>query len=147
MPLVTRDGFAPVAPVDFVPADALAEADGEGIAIDLPNHADPQALVVLFDRIALVRIAFPSSADGRGFSLARRLRQLGYGGRLRAHGHVISDQFRYALACGFDEVEIDDDLAARQPEAHWRISGRPQRSYGDKLGRRPVAHRSETAAS
>ncbi|MCB9958124.1 MAG: DUF934 domain-containing protein [Rhodospirillaceae bacterium] len=143
MPLVTRAGFAPVEPVDFVAADAAAESDGEGVGVDLPNHADPQALVALFDRIALIRIAFPSSSDGRGFSLARRLRQLGYRGRLRAHGHVISDQFRHALACGFDEVEIDEDLAARQPEAHWRVSGQPQRTYGEKLGRRPVAPPSE----
>ena len=37
----------------------------------------------------------------------------------RSKGHVITDQYAFARACGFDEVEIDDALAARQPEEHW----------------------------
>ncbi|MEO0764362.1 MAG: DUF934 domain-containing protein, partial [Pseudomonadota bacterium] len=40
-------------------------------------------------------------------------------GRLRAKGHVIADQYAMARRSGFDEVEIADDLARRQPEAHW----------------------------
>ena len=134
MPLVTRSGFAPVEPIDFVAADALAPGDGG--AVELPNDADPRTLAPAFDRIALIRIPFPSAADGRGFSLARRLRHLGYRGRLRAEGQVISDQFRYALDCGFDEVEISDALAARQPEAHWTLADRPTPTYRDKLARR-----------
>lgn len=67
----------------------------------------------------LVSIAFPSSADGRGFSLAKQLRARGYTGTLRAFGPVIADQFGFALSCGFDEVEVPADLAARQPQAQW----------------------------
>ena len=44
---------------------------------------------------------------------------MGYNGRLRAKGHVIADQYAMARRAGFDEVEIDDDLAARQPEDQW----------------------------
>jgi uncharacterized protein (DUF934 family) len=54
-----------------------------------------------------------------GFSIAAELRRMGYKGRLRAKGHVISDQYAMARRVGFDEVEIDDTLAARQPEAEW----------------------------
>ncbi|GIX14686.1 MAG: hypothetical protein KatS3mg118_2645 [Paracoccaceae bacterium] len=118
MPIVTRNGFAPVPPADFHPPEAAAAL--RAAAIDLPNDADPERLAPHFDRVALIRIPFPVFADGRGFSLARRLRDLGYRGRLRAAGHLIADQFRLALACGFDEVEIDDALAARQPEHLWR---------------------------
>jgi len=142
MPLVTPRGFAPIEPVDFVPLDTLPAVGprvgpgvGPGVgpaAVDLPNDADPRALAGRFDAIRLIRIPFPKADDGRGFSLARRLRDLGYRGRLRAQGHVISDQFRYALDCGFDEVEIDDGHAQRQPEAHWR-SDAGRRSYRDKL--------------
>ncbi|MEL6679279.1 MAG: DUF934 domain-containing protein [Pseudomonadota bacterium] len=88
-------------------------------AVDLPNDVDAAEV---FDRIkdaGLIRIPFPSFADGRGFSLARRLRMLGYRGHLRARGHVLADQYRNARRVGFDEVEIDDALAARQPEAQW----------------------------
>ena len=114
--------------------DALP-SDEYGLALDLPNDANATEIAPHFDRLGAIRIAFPSSADGRGFSLARRLRDMGYRGRLRAQGHVISDQFRYALDCGFDEVEIDDELAARQPEAHW-VPEREARTYRDKLSRR-----------
>ena len=70
---------------------------------------------------ALYVNAFPSFADGRGFSLARHLRGRGYAGRLRATGPVISDQYTMARRSGFDEVEIPDDLAARQPAGEWKF--------------------------
>ncbi|NIP75920.1 MAG: DUF934 domain-containing protein, partial [Xanthomonadales bacterium] len=47
------------------------------------------------------------------------LRALGFEGRLRASGPVISDQFDFLLACGFDEVLLPDDVAERQPPEHW----------------------------
>lgn len=68
----------------------------------------------------MIRIDFPVFSDGRGFSLARQLRLLGYTGRLRAKGHVLADQYAMARRTGFDEIEIDQDLARRQPEAQWR---------------------------
>ena len=71
--------------------------------------------------VRMVRIPFPSFADGRGFSVGKQLRILGYKGRMRAVGHVLSDQFRNALRCGFDEIEIPSELAKRQPEEHWTV--------------------------
>ena len=50
----------------------------------------------------------------------RRLRLMGFTGRLRARGHVIADQYAMARRAGFDEVEISAELAARQPEDQWR---------------------------
>ena len=87
-------------------------------AVDLASDTDPEVLAGL-SNTAMIRVDFPSFADGRGFTLATRLRQLGFKGRLRAKGHVIADQYAMARRSGFDEVEIDDDLAARQPEAQW----------------------------
>ena len=87
-------------------------------ALDLPSDADPNT-VDLLDALEMIRVAFPSAADGRGFTIARALRLRGFKGRLRAHGHVIADQYAMARRAGFDEVEIPDDIAARQPEAQW----------------------------
>ncbi len=87
-------------------------------ALDLPSDTDPADLAGYLNA-PMIRIAFPSFADGRGFTLARRLRIQGYQGRLRAHGHVIADQYAMARRSGFDEVEIDADLAERQPEPQW----------------------------
>jgi uncharacterized protein (DUF934 family) len=36
-------------------------------------------------------------------------------------GHVISDQYAMARRCGFDEVEISNELAARQPQDQWKF--------------------------
>lgn len=93
---------------------------GDGLSVALPNDADPADLAPHFPRLRLIAIDFPSFADGRGFTLGRRLRALGYVGRLRARGHVIADQARLARRCGFDEIEIDAALYARQPWPMWR---------------------------
>ena len=118
--IVTDAGFAPE---DWTqPVVPLAEAvDGNATAVDLASTDDPEALVPHLDRLALIRVTFGSFSDGRGFTLARRLRRLGFTGRLRARGHVIADQYAMARRSGFDEVEIADDLAARQPEAQWQF--------------------------
>jgi uncharacterized protein (DUF934 family) len=99
------------------PFTPLAEATDQTIALDLPADADPDA--VALHGLQIIRIPFASFADGRGFTLARRLRLRGYTGRLRAAGHVIADQYAMARRSGFDEVEISADLAARQPQAQW----------------------------
>lgn len=87
-------------------------------ALDVPSDADPLSLAFSKDT-QMIRVDFPSFADGRGFTIARQLRLRGYRGRLRAKGHVISDQYAMARRAGFDEVEISDDLATRQPQSDW----------------------------
>ena len=89
-------------------------------ALDLGSDAAPEELVGKLGGIKMIRVAFPNFADGRGFTIARQLRLLGYTRRLRAAGHVIADQYAMARRSGFDEVEISDDLAARQDEAQWQ---------------------------
>ncbi len=98
---------------DFAP---LGTANATGF--DLPSDTDPDQLGDL-NAAQIIRIDFPSFADGRGFTLARMLRLQGYTGRLRARGHVIADQYAMARRAGFDEVEISDELAARQPQEDW----------------------------
>ncbi|WP_376872675.1 DUF934 domain-containing protein [Albirhodobacter sp. R86504] len=90
-----------------------------GAVVDLPSDTKPDALAALVAGAELVRIEFPAFSDGRGFTLARILRAEGFTGRLRAKGHVIADQYAMARRSGFDEVEISDDLAARQPQDQW----------------------------
>lgn len=114
--IVTDAGFGPD---DWtLPIVALEDAR-DGVGINLASSVDPAELAGRLPDIALIRVDFPSSADGRGFSIARQLRLMGYTGRLRARGHVLADQYAMARRCGFDEVEIDADLAARQPEDQW----------------------------
>lgn len=94
-------------------------ASDAGYGVDVANTVGADQIKPYFDQVALIRIDFPTSHDGRGFSIARHLRLLGYAGRIRAHGHVLADQYAMARRCGIDEVEIPDALAARQPEPQW----------------------------
>jgi uncharacterized protein (DUF934 family) len=131
--IVTDTGFAPEDfPFEIVPLDA---APPGATAVDLPNTADPAALRDRLGELRLIRIAFPAPGDGRGFTLARRLRGMGYRGRLRAAGPLIADQYPLARRAGFDEVEIPDALAARQPWPQWLAA----------LAHRPHDYRSRLA--
>ncbi|SFL90146.1 DUF934 domain-containing protein [Shimia aestuarii] len=115
--LVTDSGFqADDFTKPFVPVN---EAANDVVALDVPSDFDPAELLTHLSGVEMIRVDFPSFADGRGFTIARQLRLSGYKGRLRARGHVISDQYAMARRCGFDEVEISDELAARQPKAEW----------------------------
>jgi len=114
--IVTDEGFR----ADDWQAGYTPAEEGSAKAMDVPSDADPDA-VPLSDEVEMIRVAFPSFADGRGFTIARQLRRRGFKGRLRAAGHVISDQYAMARRAGFDEVEIDDTLASRQPEEDWRF--------------------------
>ncbi|MEB8386088.1 DUF934 domain-containing protein [Rhodobacteraceae bacterium KMM 6894] len=114
--IVTDAGFGP--DTWTAPITALEDAR-DGVGIDLPSSFDPLELAGRLPQIDMIRIDFPNSADGRGFTIARQLRLMGYQGRLRARGHVIADQYAMARRAGFDEVEINSDLANRQPQAQW----------------------------
>jgi uncharacterized protein (DUF934 family) len=119
--LVTDSGFATDDWRDAIlePEAILAGAGGANLGVALSSSADPAILRGVLDRIDLIRVDFPSFSDGRGFTIARRLRLLGYQGRLRASGPLLADQYAMARRAGFDEVEIPDDLAARQTEDQW----------------------------
>jgi uncharacterized protein (DUF934 family) len=101
--------------------EALAALDPNApLGVIVANTADPTALAPYFPRLAVIAIAFPAFADGRGFSLARLLRRAGFSGELRASGRLLADQSVHARQCGFDTIEIPADIARRQDEAQWR---------------------------
>ncbi|MFN3613440.1 MAG: DUF934 domain-containing protein [Rubrimonas sp.] len=116
MPVITDFGVS----LDDGPLAPLGEAaDGGSLRVLVPADADGAMVAAQADRFDLIGVQFDRFSDGRGFSLARRLRDLGFRGRLRAVGHLIPDQFAYARACGFDEVQVDDATFARQGEEAW----------------------------
>ena len=145
--IVTDEGFAPddwtgaIAPLPERAGEPGVDVPSDAAWCDvvalLPAEQSPCAEKTVGEAPAMVRITFPAFSDGRGFTLARRLRQAGYTGRLRAVGHVIADQYAMARRSGFDEVEIPRDLARRQPEEQWRARSRWQsHDYQSRLGRR-----------
>lgn len=122
----------PLAAASLLTLEDAAErgGDAEALGLSVENDVDIEALEPWFDRVALISVSFPSFSDGRGFSIARSLRERGYAGRLRAEGPVIADQYDYLRACGFDEVETPEKVANRQPEAQWaEVSGQITLAY------------------
>ncbi len=125
----------------------LASSQGK-LGIHVPNTVKPASLTPHFNEVALISVAFPAFNDGRGFSIARRLRRNGFTGTLRATGPLIADQYAYAKACGFDEIDLPEGLAARQGADQWKkgasaISLSYQRGYSRSstiLDRRRAAH-------
>jgi uncharacterized protein (DUF934 family) len=114
--LVTDQGFAPVPHRDFV---ALADISSHSGAVEIAHTDAPEALLDYLADLTLIRVHTPAFNDGRAFTIARRLRALGYKGVLRAFGPMIVDQYPMARRVGFDHVEIPDNVAARQPESQW----------------------------
>ena len=89
-------------------------------ALRLPPDADLNEIVDSLPRIQSIFVEFPAFTDGRGFSLARLLRQRhGYEGLLVADGQLIPDQFAFALQCGFDAVRIADAELKRHTPEGW----------------------------
>lgn len=121
--IVTDTGFAPdewlkgfVTPGELATGLAVLH-----MGLDLPADTEAEAVAQHLARAGLIRIRFAAFNDGRGFTLARRLRRMGFVGRLRAAGHVLADQYAMARRSGFDEVEIDESLAKRQPAEQWQF--------------------------
>ena len=68
---------------------------------------DPGALAATLDRIQVIGVRFPAFGDGRGYSIARLLRErYGYRGELRAIGEVARDHLYFMAQCGFDAFEL-----------------------------------------
>lgn len=118
MPLISLDDSPTRNECPFLSPDA-ARAARQPAALELLNDADARDVVDLLPLVTTIRIGFPNFADGRGFSLGRRLRDLGFRGRLRAAGWLLPDQKGHASACGFNEIEIDDALLGRHGVEAW----------------------------
>jgi ferredoxin--NADP+ reductase len=88
--------------------------------LKLGNDFQVETLKSFLPYLSAISIDFPSEKDGRGFSLAKRLRQLGYLGVLRATGHVMVDHYRHATQSGFNQIAIPPKLAKRMPELYWQ---------------------------
>ena len=101
-------------------SDNLREEQLKKTCLKLRNDFQVETLKSFLPYLNAISIEFPSEKDGRGFSLARRLRQLGYLGTLRATGHVIVDHYRHAIQSGFNQIAIPTKLAKRMPEPYWQ---------------------------
>ncbi len=116
------EGAPVIAPKDGRVFAPLAEwLTARSDAVLLGPSDDPYALGNVFQALTAIAVEFPKPTDGRGFSIARLLRErLGWHGELRAVGAVAHDQLAFMHRCGFDALELRD---GEDPEACLRAFG------------------------
>jgi uncharacterized protein (DUF934 family) len=93
---------------------------------------------VALDGVARVEVSFPKFGDGRGYSIARLLRERrGYRGELRAVGHVTRDLLLFLERCGFDAFELRGGEDAHEALASFEdFTHSYQRGYRKQIGNR-----------
>ena len=84
-----------------------APSPDQGEVVRLEPTDDPASVAGRLDRVARIEVNFPKFGDGRGYSIARLLRErYGYKGELRAVGQITRDHLFFMESCGFDAFEL-----------------------------------------
>ena len=131
--------------IDLKSGDLIEAAIEPVVTIDTSAVAGEQALAGgALGSNGPIAIRFPKFSDGRGFSLARLLREKHqFAGELRAVGHVIPDQAVFLLRSGFDTAEGDVAALGAWRRALGRFSGTYQSAWRNPLELRRDAKRRE----
>ncbi|MFO8046678.1 MAG: DUF934 domain-containing protein [Halomonas sp.] len=106
-----RDGETPAGAAIVPLAEWLEAAPTPKLAPWLPADTElTDSLAARLAEASLIAIDFPTFTDGRGYSLARLLRERhGYRGEIRAVGDVLVDQLYFMTRCGFDGLSLRED--------------------------------------
>ncbi len=121
-------------------------ADTVDVAVTADAETREAAVLEARQKSLPIQIQFAKFNDGRGFSIARLLReQHGFAGEIRAIGHVIPDQALHLLRAGFDTAALRDDSRRE----HWREALSAYGSAYQTAARNPLQRRrdGELAAS
>jgi uncharacterized protein (DUF934 family) len=122
----------------------LAHGGRNGVLLE--NTDDPRALAADFDQLALIAVRFPKFTDGRGYSIARLLRRLGWAGELRAVGDVLRDQLFNMTRCGFDAFALREDQNPQTASTAFGDFSTPYQTAIDEGARFGTTRRGDTAA-
>ena len=91
------------------------------VGVWLAPSDDPALLADDAAKLPLIAVDFPKFADGRGYSIARLLRErFFFKGELRAVGDVARDQLYYLHQVGFDAFLLRDGKDAQDALASLR---------------------------
>ena len=125
----------------------VAEPSPPDLVVFEPGSENADDLAAFAERIRTSRIIavnFPKYGDGRGYSIARLLRErYGYKGELRAVGVVARDHLQHMAQCGFDSFllrEGEDAQAALAAfddfsEAYQASAAQPVPLFRRRIGR------------
>ena len=111
-----------------------------GVSVVVPGDADLDGVYESLLNAAQIIIELPVFMDGRAFSHARKLRDLGFSGTLLAGGDVLPDQWQFLERCGFSGLV--DRLSTDTAKGLARFSESYQGTASDE---RPVFRRARGA--
>ena len=91
-------------------AETVTTVSKAGPGIIVGGDTEPDDILPWLPAVKLIAVEFPKFTDGRGYSLARLLRERhGFRGELRAVGDVLRDQIFFMHRCGFNAFEVRSD--------------------------------------
>lgn len=84
-------------------------AHPDRVGVLLAGDDEPAVIAGDLRLLGVIAVGFPAFTDGRGYSIARLLRERhGWRGELRAVGDIQRDQLFYLARCGFDAFLLRD---------------------------------------
>lgn len=90
--------------------EALLANSNLALGLALEGYDGPAEFAEDLSKFQIVTINFPAFKDGRGYSLARIIRERhNFTGELRAIGDVLRDQLFFLYRCGFNAFRIRED--------------------------------------
>ena len=133
-------------------SDRFVALERSDIGVWLAPADDPSLLAEDAATLPVVAVDFPKFADGRGYSIARLLRErLFFKGELRAVGDVARDQLYYLHQVGFDAFlvragkDAQDALASlRDFTDGYQVTNRRTPWFRRSDTDLPLRHRSAT---
>lgn len=139
----TGDVIVPLA-VWLERRQALLARNGKtGVWLD--GAEDPAAIANDLASLGVIAIHFKHFTDGRGYSIARLLRErYGWRGELRAIGDVLRDNVHYLSRCGFDSFALRAD---QNPAAALTAFNDFTNAYQSAVDQAPLFRRRPAAAT
>ena len=107
----------------------ITDGDAVANALRVGDVASHDQITQLLDQ-PVVRLQVDGFTDGRGFSVSRQLRLLGFAGVIEVIGDLLPDQLPMAVASGIDAILIRAEHAKRCEESHWRLKSGDKSRFG-----------------
>lgn len=111
LPEIPADGdiIVPLALWQASSSELLVRSGGR-LGVWLDSDEEPAQIADHLGCFEVIAVNFPQFTDGRGYSIARLLRERhGWKGELRAIGDIQRDQLFYLSRCGFDAFLLRED--------------------------------------
>ncbi|MDX2426611.1 MAG: DUF934 domain-containing protein [Cycloclasticus sp.] len=88
-------------------------SSGKPVGLRLGGDENPDNFIADLMHFSLIAIEIPCFTDGRGYSLAKILRETNhFKGEIRAVGDILPDQAQYLNRVGFDALELPNEESA-----------------------------------